>query len=72
MGTGSAAAEPSPTLMTLKAEVSNDFTSFNVEMSVTACRWPAKVESCWLIPALKLDRSWVSTSCKLASNSGSS
>ena len=52
MGTGSAAAEPSPTLMTLKAEVSNDLTSFNLEMSATACRWPAKVESCWLIPAL--------------------
>ena len=27
MATGSAAAEPSPTLMTLKAEVSNDLTS---------------------------------------------
>ena len=52
MGTGSAAAEPSPTLMTLKAEVSNDLTSFNLEMSATACRWPAKVESYWLIPAL--------------------
>ena len=49
MATGSAAAEPSLTLMTLKAEVSNDF---NLEMSATACRWPAKVESCWLIPAL--------------------
>ena len=34
MGTGSAAAEPSPTLMTLKEEVSNDLTSF---MSATAC-----------------------------------
>ena len=45
MGTGSAAAEPSPTLMTLKAKLAM---TFNLEMSATACRWPAKVESCWV------------------------